>query len=61
MIQKVGAKLSFIDKYLWIAMPLLKADSIPPIVGLNSFSLSTFIAGGLAALYMRRFFYVDCS
>ena len=56
MIEKVGGKLSFIDKYQWITMPLLNADPIPPLVALNSFSWSTFIAGGLAALYLRRFF-----
>ena len=57
MTEKVGEKFSFIDKYQWITMPLLTAEQIPPNVALKSFSWSTFIAGGLAALYLRRFLY----
>ena len=57
MIEKVGGKVSFIDKYQWITMPFLNTDPIPPLVALNSFSWSTFIAGGLAALYLQRFLY----
>ena len=53
VIEKVGEKLSFIDKYQWITMPLINEDPIPPMT--NNFSWSTFVAGGLIALFIRRY------
>ena len=53
MIEKVGEKLSFIDKYQWITMPLINEDRISPMT--NDFSWATFLAGGLIALFIRRY------
>ena len=53
MIEKVGEKLSFIDKYQWITMPLINVNQEPPLT--NDFSWSTFVAGGLIVLFIRRY------
>ena len=52
MIKKVGDKLSFIDKYQWITMPLLNAEEIPQPE--NTFGWPTFVAGGVLALFLWK-------
>ena len=52
MIKRVGEKLSFIDKYQWITMPLLHEEEIPQLE--NTFGWSTFVAGGVVALFLWK-------
>ena len=53
MIEKVGEKLSFIDKYQWITMPLDTTLETSP--SNNSFPWADVILGTVLFLYVRKY------
>ena len=52
MIEKVGEKLSFIDKYQWITMPLICQDDT---IETSSFSFADAVLGTLLFLFIRKY------